>query len=260
MVKKLFALASVSALAGLVSAVGAAGCSETVVQQNPTDAGADTGSKKDSGPKPGNDEEPDDEVKSCVGTDAVDATKIPYNGPVNSPGACTTDELKKLTAFFKENSAGDVKISDWSAEVSAKCSACVFSEEDAATWSPILVKNDELTGVNRGGCIELLSGKASCGEAYQQVSECRLLACLPSSQGGVGTCTTQDEFTECLQDGQAIFTGPCKDAYDKMETECGDKLGTWEQACQGTSYTFEGPIKVQCITGGSGGADAGDGG
>ena len=78
MVKKLFALASVSALAGLVSAVSAAGCSsETVQTQAPTDAGGATDAKKSDAKTttPGDDEE-DVEPESCLDTTPIDATQF----------------------------------------------------------------------------------------------------------------------------------------------------------------------------------------
>lgn len=264
MVKKLFALASVSALAGLVSAVGAAGCSETVVQQGPADAGPKEASTK---PPPVDAGEEEPEPVSCAGKDPIDATQYPYASALKSAGACTTDDLTNLSAYFKTklDADEDVLVSQWSKEVSDTCSACVFGGTDAAEWAPLLVKDDKLDGVNRGGCVEVVSGKPACGKAYQQVTECRLNACLPTSQGGVGTCKTQEEFEACLDDAEGIFTGPCKDSFDALIKECGNNLGAYEDACKGVAYTFEGPIKVQCITGGAktdvdAGDDAGDGG
>jgi hypothetical protein len=255
MVKKLFVLASVTALAGLVSAVGAAGCSSSdpvPAGGGATDAKTDTKVGKDTGPIPGDETEP--EPASCLSKDPIDATKFPYTKALKAVNACTTKELSDLSAFFKTKSDAkeDVKVTEWAAVVSEGCSKCVFSDGTGAEWTPILVdaEKDELDSVNRGGCIELLSGKESCGAAYQRVTECRLEACLKE-------CKTQDEFTTCLQDGQGIFTGPCKTAYDLMETECGANLGAYETGCKGTAWTFEGPIKVQCITGGAKPADAG---
>ncbi|MBX3206137.1 MAG: hypothetical protein KF764_13790 [Labilithrix sp.] len=251
MVKKLFALASVTALAGLVSAVGAAGCSETVVESNPTDAGTpDAKAKADVAP--GDDDDDDD--STCLSTDPIDATQFPYTKAVKSAGACTTAEAAALSAFFKTkvDAKEDVLVSEWSQEVSATCRACVFSDGAGETWTPIIVKDDKLDNVNRGGCIEILTGNEACGEAYQQVTECRLEACLIK-------CKTQEEFSACLQDSQAIFAGPCKDSVTKVVDVCGKALDAAETGCKGKDWTFDGPIKVQCVTGG-GQVDAGDGG
>ena len=52
-----------------------------------------------------------------------------------------------------------------------------------------------------------------------------------------------------------------KTIYDTLETECGTDLRTYEKACQSTTWTFEGPVTVQCVTGdpGTDTGDAGDG-
>ena len=252
MMKRIFDLASISALGGLTAAASAAGCSSDESTGAPTDAGIDVKRGKDAGPPVGEPTEPG-EPESCLSTDPIDATRFPYAKARESAGACTDDELASISAFFKEKTGAnqDVVVSEWSKEVGEKCAKCAFSMSDAAEWGPIIVKDDRLENVNRGGCIEVLSGNEACGRAYQQVTECRLEACLAK-------CKTQDEFTACLQDAQGIFTGPCKEAYDLMDKECGNNLGTYEKACRGTEWTFEGPIKIQCITGG-GESDAGDG-
>ncbi len=256
MMKRIFALASISALGGLTAATSAAGCSsEEPKASPPADAGIDVKRGKDAGPPAVEPTEPE-EPASCLSTDPIDATRFPYSKALKSAGACTDDDLKKISAFFKTktNANEEVLVSEWSKEVSQKCAKCAFGAFDAAEWSPILVKEDKLDNVNRGGCIEILSGKEACGQAYQQVTECRLEACLAK-------CKTQDEFTACLQDAEGIFTGPCKASYDAMDKECGNNLGAYENGCRGSEWTFEGPIKVQCITGGGGPkTDAGDGG
>lgn len=255
MMKRIFALASISALGGLTAAASAAGCSSDEPQaSSPTDAGIDAQRGREAGPPAVDPTEPE-EPASCLSTDPIDATRFSYAKALTSRGACTDDELQKLSAFFKAKTSAneDVLASEWSKEVSDDCAKCAFGAEDAAEWSPILIKDDKLENVNRGGCVELLSGKEACGQAYQQVTQCRLEACLVK-------CETQDEFTACLQDAEGIFTGPCKESYDRMDKECGSNLGAYEQACRGAEWTFEGPIKVQCITGGGAKSDAGDGG
>lgn len=204
----------------------------------------DGGSEAGPGPGPGPGPNPD--PNSCLDTTPINATLFPYKKAGVTPGACTNAELTTLSNYFKSqtNAGLDVSIASWSAQVSASCSKCVFSNGTGTTWTPIITSGDELANVNRGGCIEIKSGKESCGRAYQQVTECRLEACL-------SLCQTQAEFTACVQDAASIFGagGPCKTAFDKMDLECGANLATYENACLGTSWTFEGPIKAQCING-----------
>jgi hypothetical protein len=250
MVRKLFALASVSALAGVVSVSGAAGCSESAPQQGPSDSGAGAGDAKakDSGKPtiPGEEEVNETEPESCMAKDPIDSSNFPYTKARKSPGACTEKEADDIAAYFKKEVEADrdVLVSEWQKAVSANCAKCVFSDGTQTEWTPIISKDDALDTVNRGGCIEVLSGKESCGRAYQQVTECRLQACLQQ-------CTAQREFEDCLGDSKAIFAGPCKGAYDTMEKECGTNLGAYENGCKGTTWTFEGPVKVMCVTGGA---------
>jgi len=245
MLKRIFALASVSALTGLASAVAAAGCSsdepkaQTPLEAGTTNPNGEGGTQSD--PRDGG--TPDDEI-ACMEKDSIDATKFPYATAKKAPNACTNKELQDLATFFtdKAQNTEDISIREWSDSVSDGCAKCVFSESTGAEWSPILVKGDKLENVNRGGCIEIASSKRSCGEAYQRVAECRLAAC-------VDTCKTAEGFTECLNDVEGIFLGPCKGAYDTLQKECGDKLPDYEAACRGTNFTFEGPVRVQCING-----------
>jgi hypothetical protein len=249
MVNKIFALASVSALTGLVSAVAAAGCSSNndppkatpgVEAGGPSKTGQEAGAPDDNGDP----NAPEKSSTDCMETKAIDVTKFPYEKAKKQPNACTAKELDDLSAFFTDTAkkTQDISIKDWENVVSANCAQCVFSDGAGTEWTPILVKGDKLDNVNRGGCIEIASGKEACGRAYQNVAECRLAAC-------TDTCDTPDGFTKCLQDVEGIFTGPCKAAYSSLEKECGTDLPKYEASCKGTSYTFEGPIKVQCIDG-----------
>lgn len=260
MVRRLSAVASATALATIVALVGVGGCSsESSGGQAAGDDAGDGGKDRASRarPKPDASFARDEPASSCMAATPIDAAAFPYKPAGITKGACTPDELDALGAFFsaRAEKGEDVRISEWAKEVSPGCAACVFSDGSGATWTPILSKRDALDSVDRGGCIEAASGDEACGRAYQQVNECRLAACLPPDEGGVGTCATQGEFEECFKD-RGIFTGPCKDAYDAMVDACGEDLGVYEETCSGETFTFEGPIKAMCIDG-LGGADAG---
>ena len=249
---KLVAVASVTALSVVVSMVAVAGCAS-----DPSPLGADPDAGTDA--KPGNKKDveiPDGDPPldpGCMTADAIDATQFAHKPAARSPAACTEDEAKALFDYYgqKANAGQPVAISDWANEVSTKCSECVFSDGAGDRWTPIIVKDDKLTGFNRGGCVEIETESAACGEAYHQVMECRYAAC--------SKCTSDDTFLECLQDGPGIFGGPCKDAFEKVTTACGAALDSAEQACRGEDWQFEGPIRAQCVLGdeGDGGTDGG---
>jgi len=260
MVKKLFALASVSALAGIVAATGAGCTTETVVPAEDVDAGPKDAGRDRAVVDPGDDDD-DDEIPSCAAKEPVTLTKIPYTTALQVPGACTTADLAKLVAYFDANrEAKDFTVAKWAAEVSETCSQCVFTDEAAEKWGPLLVKDDELNSLNYGGCIEIQSDNEACGRAYQQFRQCPFQACVPTQQGGESTCKTQDEFDACMDDLQGLYNGgPCEASLVAAQKECGANVGAYEEACKpptGAKYIFEPWITAHCISGES--PDAGE--
>jgi hypothetical protein len=238
MVKKLFALASVTALTGLMVSVAAAGCSSTTTETTETDAAAasDTGAKKEASTP-----EPEDSAVSteCKGTTTVDATALPWKSPAKDIGACSADELKGLVDFLSANDTA--KYAEWKTKITnPACNACVFGKESEATWKPLLENAaGDLVGLNVGGCIAIASGNDACGKSYQQWFDCRFEACADCPSGD----TTS--LQKCLT---AASKGGCKAAFDAVGTVCGDAaIGDYETACDGVKYVFEGPIKAQCI-------------
>lgn len=285
-VKKLFALASVTALTGFVASGLTAACSSTEVVTVPNEAGTsssgapgkdagktgktsssgsngddddstgddDTQGDDDTGPTDDDDATGDDDdmaAPTCLSKDPIDATKFPYTKSIKGiKGACTTKELSDFSAYYKAHATEDDVLDTWPTSVGAKCASCIFTddtgEEPATAWGPMVIGLDSQMAktfvVNRGGCIEAVSGKEDCGRAYQNFQDCTLQACLKD-------CKTQAEFTKCRQD-PAVLTTSCKDAFTALKSTCGEKMiGGYETACKGTTYTFEGPIKVLCIQG-----------
>lgn len=200
-------------------------------------------------PRKERDEEAPD---SCMAPGPIDASVFPYKKAGVVKGACTADEAAALSAYFKAHANDDdFSVDAWQKEVGPGCARCAFSDGSGPTWTPIIVKDGDIDAVDRGGCIEVLSGSEACGRAYQQVTDCSNAACLPVSEGGESTCEGQKDFVDCLYDRKAIFAGPCEDAYEAAVAACGDDLSSYEEQCQGR-YTFEGPLAVMCVDGGDG--------
>lgn len=180
---------------------------------------------------------------SCLSTAPIDQSQFPYNGArAATAGACTMTELVNLSAYYKQHAAEDLTLTQWKSAVSASCGSCAFGDLNDAQWKPIIGVDDKFQSVNTGGCIEQVTGSQACGKAYQQYGDCTLQACLVS-------CTTQTEFTRCRQD-QAVLSTSCKGAYEALTAACGgSSLSAAQTACRGTTYSFEGPIKVACVIG-----------
>jgi hypothetical protein len=242
MVKKLFALASVTALTGLMVSVAVAGCSSTTTESGGTTDSGPTGdssvTKKDSGGNTGDDEEAPPSTE-CKGTTAVDATQLPWKAPFKDIGSCSAKELDDLVKYVEAND--QAQYADWKKSVTnAACNGCIFGKETDTTWRPLLENaKGELVGLNVGGCIAIASGNEKCGQSYQNWFDCRFEACADCPSGDSAA------LQKCLS---AASKGGCKKAFDDVGTICGDQaIGDAETACDGTKFVFEGPIRAQCI-------------
>ena len=253
--KKFFALASITALTGLIAASIGSGCSSTTVEPATTgdattggDARGDT-SKVQPPPDDGSTPPTDD---TCKGKLAVDTTKLPWKSPNVSLGACTPKMLADLVTYVDANQTA--KYADWKKTVTdTTCSACIFGKEADAKWKPLLEDAmGTLIELNVGGCIALASGLGAtkgdaCGKAYQNWFDCRFEACTDCPNGDSAA------FQKCA--GLASKAA-CKAAAADVGTVCGQtEVGNAETACQGDKFVFEGPIKAQCIAGTGDGGD-----
>jgi hypothetical protein len=182
---------------------------------------------------------------SCLSLTPIDATAFPYKkANAKVPGACTAQDVSNLSAYYRAHAGdADFTTATWASSVSPACAQCVFTADETAapatTWGPIITADQQLQSVNRGGCIEIVSGSEACGRSYQQFQDCTVQACLVD-------CTTQSDFTACRQDARVLDTS-CKNAFEAVKHDCDEtKIGQYETACKGTTFTFEGPIKVAC--------------
>lgn len=188
----------------------------------------------------------DDDPATCLSTTPIDATKYAYKSPAPAAaGRCTTTELLAIEDYLRAHSQDpDFSMAGWKAVVSTTCSSCAFASASDPTWAPIVevAEADWMFEVLRGGCIEQVSHDPACGRAYHQLEKCTLDACLAK-------CKTQDEFARCRQD-VTVLTTSCRAASEQARALCGKyEIGDYEKKCKGTTYTFDGPIKIACVTG-----------
>lgn len=236
--KKLFALASVTALTGLIATVAASGCSSTTIAEGPV---AETGSPDvKTSPKEAS-VIPDDAPSSteCKGAIAVDVSMLPWKAPNIATGACSEKELADFVKYIDANQ--NAKFADWKKSVAnMACSDCIFGKEADPKWKPLLEDaKGQLIEIDVGGCIQIASGKEACGKAYQNWFDCRFEACNDCPQGDTAA------LQKCLG---AASKSACKKAFDDVSTVCGDTtVADAETACNGDKFVFEGPIRAQCI-------------
>jgi hypothetical protein len=179
---------------------------------------------------------------TCLSTAPIDQTQYPFHPAHDaSPHSCTAQEAATISSYYGAHQ-DHLDLAAWRDSVSANCSMCVFGAKPDNEWRPVIFGDSDVMIVNRGGCIEQVSGSYACGRTYQQLQNCLVDACLKD-------CATQAEFTECRRDARVLTTS-CKAAFQAVQTSCGEnKVGAYETKCKGTKYTFEGPINVACVDG-----------
>jgi hypothetical protein len=218
--KKLFALASVSAIAGLMTAVTASGCSTTTTESSSSSSSGGTGDGgKDSGGSTkdrtvvGDDEEdtPTDCPQDVPLTEADLDKEIGWKEAKATPGACSAADLTQLEANFKDT--GIKTYFDLGKNLPDNCFKCVFAKDTDANWGPIVgtAENDGETGfVNFGACFGYVED-ADCGKALQYEQFCYNIACNECT-------TTSTERQKCVE--KAGSSGMCSDFGDTTAKAC----------------------------------------
>jgi hypothetical protein len=248
MLKKIFALASVTALTGLVAAVSAAGCSSTtsVAGTDPVieAGGGDARKPVEAGP------EEEAGPTTCPSSEPIDATTAPWKPPQALPGSCTEKMIADLVAYVDANKDDATKGSYANIKkqvADATCASCLFVV-DGAKWGAFVEKSDgSFLRNNFGGCVAVASGKEECGKAFSQLDDCLAFACQE--------CADDAATTKC---NTAAGKGACKTAGDAYVTACGSNDAVTACDDLAKTYTFEAAARALCV--GVADPDAGDGG
>ncbi len=243
MVKKAFAIASVTALTGMVVAIAAAGCTSNDEVTPVEDGGSQPDVRKPPPPDADDDDGDGDggDVK-CFDEKPLDVSGERYQPPRIQPGACTENVLAVIDDLAaKPNATFDELKAAIVAQESTVCAECVFGE-DGDTWAPIVEKEGRIIAVNGGGCVDLVSEKADCGKAYYHWDLCLDVTC--------SKCTGS-EAKSCFQEAQSTA---CKGASEALVAACGGteaEVNKHLSACfKAGEVTVKGPIREQCIKGG----------
>ena len=240
-----FAIASTNACSGAIAVDGspstdAAADGKDVLQSFP---------KKDTGPDVAQDDDQGICLHECCDVQEINAKSIAWNPPSVAAGSCSNEDLDAFLAFVAANDDPQ-KWQSGAWTTNDACRSCVFGPRSSSTWAPMLLAaSGALAQAGGAGCIAVVSGNEACARAVHQYREC-----------ADDTCWTCDgwfaSFAECISKRADPFV--CKTARTDMISACGGAalLASYEAACKGTKYRFEGDIRAQCI----GLSDAGDGG
>jgi len=242
MVKKLFALASVTALTGLMAAVAASGCSSTTTVDPGTaetgvDAKTDAPAKVDAATP-----EEDTGAGTCPTTTPVTAADIglTWVAPGAPQNVCNQADLDALKAVFAAGK-GSAKYSDIEKSLGATCGPCVFTAVKGTRWGMIIKDGANPVADNSlGACFGALS-TAECGKARFEIDSCLDIAC-PQSDCGTDTsaCNTK------------ALKGACKSFVTPYTAACPD-----ESALLTNCANFVRIIEITCGGGADGGLDSG---
>ena len=210
MVKKMFALASVTALTGLIAAVAASGCSSTTTVDNPpaeaglTDTKVEAAVKKDADPV-------EAEAATCPKATPITAADIglTWIAPGAPQSVCDQSNLDALKKVFADGK-GSAKYTDIEKSLGATCGACVFTQVKGTRWGVILKDGANIAGDNSSGSCAGQNAGAACGKAAFELDACGDLAC-PQTE-----CTDQQA---CFKKAFAA-KGPCGTFAASYRTDC----------------------------------------
>jgi len=249
MVKKLFALASVTALTGLIAAVAASGCSSTNEITDVGETGTDSGKKPDAPIKP---EASDDDAPvtggGCPSTEPITAAEIEkqlnWLPPTAVQNVCTQQNIDDLKALFKAAPATGVAFTDINTKLGATCAACAFTNDKNTTNWGIFANFDGKSAVQNesGACFATIKD-AACGKARFEWETCLDIAC-PESDCGA------DKRSACFPKSYKVG-GACKAITDAYVAACPDEQALID-ACGNTFKS----LAVTCAGGPDAGIDA----
>jgi hypothetical protein len=222
MVKKLFALASVTALGGLVAAIGVTGCTsenDPVPSGPENDAGTPDAKTKDAGPKPDNDSgEP--ETETCYDSTSAGILKDSVLTE-NFPGGRCTDSERDAILSGCFGQGGSQAACTAAMDAAKDCGACILGGDSSTkTFDlPAFVPygNNGKGLISIYACFAVALGKPECALDVTNPGFCTSSACESCAEDEADACETQAQDDACKQvqvpaDCQAVFEVKQSDA------------------------------------------------
>jgi hypothetical protein len=211
--KKLFALASVTALAGVVFASAAVGCSSSQPGSGSTDDGGDGGGGKDAGKDVNNRETGDDTGEGGTDCPAAYPGDPPWKSPAQVQTVCDQSDIDFIKAEAQKQGETFQQLETALKARKAACATCVFTKEADAAWGPIVyVGTQGGAFFNYGSCFARApGGSEDCGKAVESFELCADAVCdkdACGSDNAVQACVKQvaADKNSC---GKFNFTAAC---------------------------------------------------
>lgn len=234
MVKKFFGLLGVTAVTGIVVASAVSGCAGNttfyIVDEGGTEGGktvisgeggppktTDAGKKETSVSPPDQDADinPPPPSGTCPSTTPITAADIdaalPWKPPAPFQNVCSQTNIDALKTAVTNAPATGISYAAIKTALGTACSACAFSNINAATWQ-VFVEDAGGAIDNRSGACFAIRSNSTCGQARVRWEGCLDTAC------PIDTCgTSQAAYTACVTAAQS---GACNSLTSAYATAC----------------------------------------
>ncbi len=216
-----------SVLISVVTLAGALVACSSSSTTTPTDAGGDTGTKKDGAvvvPDGGD----SGTAGTCKPQDVSSFKPSADPGPATAAAACTAQDVTDYFNFCVD--PGDqTKCTALTKDTTkANCLKCLSTPETNSKWGALIEDGQGLIRNNIAGCL-IVKGDTACGTAIAESSQCDRAAC-PDT-----VCPVPDGDTAALNALNACEskaeTTVCKTYADKAACADGDEGGAAAKAC-----------------------------
>lgn len=244
MAQRWMVVAGTMALGALASAVLALGCDGEIiiVGADQLDGGRDGGAdaREPTRPPP----RPNGDAPSPICPSPASAEVPPYRTARERRQDCRAgigayiEQYIDATATATFKSLEEAIASD-AAVGGQACARCIFSNENNATWGPIVYRGDGSTGdafFNYGACFERApGGSAACGKVVQAVEACFADVCSPED------CATENAVSRCIEEtlqdtekgcGRFDAAAGCGNALDQLNSTCSTPIAVIEVMCE----------------------------
>lgn len=258
MTRKLFALASVTALGGLIAAAGATGCSSSTTS-SPLAADGGGGGASDVATTEKN---PTETPRDDAGTSEAPACKAKITFKLEdvkppapqSTTACTAEVIDALADACIEDPNAKGCTDARAAGENQTCAECIFGKREDAEWKAINLTPGEDPGAryNQEGCVDHITKVKGCGRAYLGILACYNDLCGTCDQTEVRRCVEFVAEAECRD--YRISDATCAKALSAKEAEV-DGCFPPSLDASGVKSLFVNLAKVAC--GGGGAKDGG---
>lgn len=255
MMKKLFALASVTALGGFVAFASAAGCSSSEIISQPGEALPGDGGKKDARPAPPPPEEQTPPAETCKAKEAFTPAETKPPAP-QSGTACTDAGIDALAGACAEDPNAEGCTSARDQPANKTCAQCIFGKKDDAEWKVINLMPGETPSAryNQEGCVEHITGVKGCGIGYLKILDCFNNYCSKCPDNELQTCLEEVAEGDCRQ--HRIADTACATALSSKQDAI-DACFPANQEPGSVKTLFVNMSKIACKTAPGGGAKDG---